>query len=225
MRRPLALVLVAGAGSIALGACGGDDDVGEDRAQQVREAALEAGLPEDVADVLALAARGATATFQLTYPGEDGAEIVVSQDPPNRRVDVLDAGLIVRSQVVRGEVSYTCVVPEGGRPGDDLECERSSGAVPASGTFTAEALEDFAVDLADSRDAMDFTVESREVAGVDATCLVTAPVAGTPIDGEGPGVDTICLAPDGAQLLVDAGGERVVAESYRTSVPAGTFDV
>lgn len=210
---------------VAVAGCGDDEDVGDERSDQLRRTALDAGLPREVADVLALAARGATATFQLTYPGEDGAEITISQAPPNRRVDVAQAGLIVRSQVVRGEVAYLCEVPEGGRPGDDLECERSSGAVPATGAFTDDELEAFADDLAATRDELDLTVEQRDLAGVEATCLVTAPVAGTPIDGEGPGVDTLCLAPDGAQLLVDVGGERVVAASYASSVPEGTFDV
>ena len=35
----------------------------------------------------------------------------------------------------------------------------------------------------------------------------------------------ICLSPEGGQLLVDSGGERVEAEAYTTEVPTGTFDV
>jgi hypothetical protein len=68
-------------------------------------------------------------------------------------------------------------------------------------------------------------VETRTIAEVPATCLVSVPKAGTPIDGEGPGVDTICLSDDGAQLLVDSAGERVVAAAYRTEVPDRTFEI
>src|SRR5690606_20753045 len=110
----LALVLAAGQ---ALAACGDDDRVGDERAGQVRQAALDAGLDDEVADVLALAAAGATATFQVTYAGTEGAEVMVSQQPPNRRIDVLTAGLIVQSQVVRDGVGYLCSLPEGAQPG------------------------------------------------------------------------------------------------------------
>lgn len=224
MRRSPALAALAVA-VLVTGSCEGSDDVAGERADQVREAALDVGLSAEVADVLALAGRGATATFQLTYEGADGASITVSQDPPNRRVDALAGGLIVQSQLVRGEVGYLCELPADGRPGDPLECRRTVGAVPAEGAFTTEALARFTEELADAPDAFDLTVERRTIAGVEATCLVTAPRAGTPIDGTTPGVDTICLSRDGAQLLVDAGGERVVASTYSTEVPDGTFDL
>jgi hypothetical protein len=225
-RSPLLATVAAALGLAALlGACGDDDPVTGDRVEQVRQAALDAGLEEDVADVLALAARGATATFQVTYAGADGAEVVVSQAPPNRRIDALTAGLIVQSQVVRDGVAYLCELAPDGQPGDALECERTQGAIPSQGAFTVEALETFADELAASRDGLDLTVEERTIAEVPATCLVSAPVAGTPLDGSGPGVDTLCLSEDGAQLLVDVGGERAVASAYTSEVPEGTFDV
>ena len=80
----------------------------DDRADQVRDAAREAGLPDDVADVLATAARGATATFQVTYAGTEGARFVVSQEPPDHRVDVIAAGKIVESRVLRDGTAYRC---------------------------------------------------------------------------------------------------------------------
>lgn len=213
--------------ALALGSCGGEkaDDVTDERVEQVRQAALDAGLSEDVAGVLALAAKGATATFQITYAGADGAGITVSQEPPNRRVDALTAGLIVESQVVRDHVGYLCDLPDDGQPGDPLDCHRTQGAIPAQGTFTDEALDTFTEKLVGSVGAMDLTVEARTIADVEATCLISAPKAGTPIDEATPGVDTICLSAEGAQLLVDAGGERVVAATYSTNVPEGTFDV
>lgn len=210
---------------MAASCSGGDDSVTRDRADQARQAARDAGLSAEVADVLALAATGATATFQVTYEGVDGAAITVSQQPPNRRVDALTAGLIVQSQVVRDGVGYTCELPEGGQPGDPLDCDRTQGAIPAQGAFTDEALATFTEQLAGALDAFDLTVETRTIADVSATCLVSAPKAGTPIDGSTPGVDTICLSEDGVQLLVDSASERVVAASYTTEVPEGTFDI
>lgn len=221
--RPAALVLAVLLTAVA--ACGeGEDRTADTRADQVKDAAIDAGLPEDVADVLALAARGATATFRVTYPGADGAEVVVQQDPPNRRVDVLTAGLVVESQVERDGVGYLCRLPEGGRPGDALDCSRRQGAITGPGAFTDQALDTFTADLAAVLDDVDLTVEARTIADVEATCLISAPKAGTVIDGT-ESVDTICLASTGAQLLVDVGGERVVASDYSTEVPDGTFDV
>lgn len=218
----LAATLVLG---LVVGACGGARDVTAERVEQVRAAAERAGLTEEVAEVLALAARGATATYQVTYAGTDGAELVVSQAPPDRRIDVVTAGLIVESQVVRKGVAYRCALPEGGRAGDVLACTRTHGAVQLPGTFTEEALSAFTDELIASVDELALSVETRTIAEVEATCLVAAPTAGTALDGTGPGVDTICLSAEGAQLLVDAGGERVVASGYSTDVPEGTFDV
>jgi hypothetical protein len=221
-RSSVAIALVA----LLVTACGDDgDQVTGERVDQVREAARDAGLSEEVADVLSLAAAGTTATFQVSYEGVGGASITLSQQPPNRRVDVLSAGLVVESQVVRDGVAYRCALPEGARPGDDLDCTRTQGALPDPGAFTDDALATFTDELVGSADALDLSVEHRTIAEVGATCLIAAPRAGTPLDGTGPGVDTICLSAEGAQLLVDAGGERVVADSYSTTVPTGTFDV
>lgn len=204
----------------AAAACGSDGpDAADERAEQVRQVALDAGLPADVADVLATAARGVSATFQISYPGPDGTALVVSQDPPHRRLDALEAGLIVESQVLVDGVAYACELPEGGRPGDDLTCRRTSAALPGTGAFTAEALETFAAQLAAGLDAVDLAVEARSIAGVETTCLVA-----TPRTDEAP-ADTICVAEDGAQLLVEVGGERRVADAYSPTVPDGTFDV
>jgi hypothetical protein len=211
---------------LAASACGSDGgDVTSQRVDQIRAAARKAGLADDVADVLALAARGTTARFQVTYEGTGGAALVVSQDPPNHRVDVVTAGLVVESQVVRKGVAYRCELPPKGRPGDRLDCTRTNGALEVPGGFTDAALTTFTDEMLSSAEDFDLTVEQRTIAKVDATCLIAAPKAGTTLTGSGPNVDTICLSDDGAQLLVDAGGQRVVATAYTTAVPDGTFDV
>lgn len=211
--------------SLAAGCGDGGSDLGSERAEQVRSAAIDAGLPDEVADVLALAARGSRATYRVTYAGTGGGSVVVSQEPPNQRLDVVAGDVVVESRVVRGGITYSCSADDTPEAGEELDCERTSAAIDAPGVFTTEALDEFSDSLVGSTDRFDLTVEERTLAGVEATCLVASPKAGTPIDGTGPGVDTLCLSPEGAQLLIDSGGERLVADSYTTEVPEGTFEV
>lgn len=218
MRRALLLLPL-----VLAAACGDDETAADTRADQVRAAASEAGLRDDVVDVLVLAARGVEGTFQVTYPGEDGTSLVVSQAPPDRRIDVVTGARVVQSRVFRAGVGYSCAPPDDD-PTGALVCERSEGALDAPGAFSEAALDTFAEELAASRDEIDLTVETRTIADAEATCLVAVPKAG-PTDGTGPGVETICLSAEGAQLLVDAGGERLVADAYATDVPEGTFEV
>ncbi len=224
LRFVAALVGAALVAALSTG-CTSNSGSGGRRADQIRAAARTAHVSDKVAEVLALAARGASATFQVTYEGTGGSSLTVSQQPPNHRIDVVTAGLLVQSQVVRGTVAYRCALPKDGQPGDHLRCTRAQGSLPGAGGFSAEALQTFTDELLASADQFDLSVERRTIAEVDATCLIAAPKAGTPIDPSGPGAETICLSPDGAQLLLDSGGQRAVASSYSTTVPAGTFDV
>lgn len=221
-RNPLLLALLVG---LLASSCGGGDPVARERVDQVRVAARAAGLSDEVADVLVLATKGTTATFQISYEGTGGASLTVSQQPPNRRIDILTAGLVVESQLVRDGVAYRCVLPVGARPGDRLDCKRTQGALPAPSAFGEAALATFTEELVGSADRFDLSVEARTIADTAATCLTAAPKAGTPLDGTGPGADTICLSAQGAQLLIDTGGERAVADAYSTTVPEGTFEL
>lgn len=226
-RRPSRLAAAALAGAALVVGCGDDASRGaaDERAAQVRDAARDAGLDEDVAEVLALAARGSAASYQVTYPGPDGTAVVVSQDPPDRRIDALQAGLIVESQVLVDGVTYRCTLPEGGRAGDELRCQRTSAALPGTGAFTVEALEEFTDQLAASVDQVTMAVDTRTVAGEAVTCLVATPRPETVPEGTEASADTICVNDAGVQLLVDVGGERLVADAYSATVPKGTFDL
>jgi hypothetical protein len=205
-------------------ACG-KDDVESTRAKQIRTAAEEAGLDDDVIEVLVLASKGPSATYQVTYPGEGTTELVVSQSPGRHRVDVVAAGRIVQSTVIRNGTAYTCAPPKDD-PEGALDCDRSSGTVGDSiGVFDDEALDQFTADLGKADDATTISVESREVAGVEVQCIRSHPKTGSPSDGTGPTDETLCLSDEGAPLLVDAGTDRLQASGYSTTVPDGTFDV
>jgi hypothetical protein len=199
----------------ALTACGDDPSPADERAEQLRSLAEDEGLGDDVAEVLELAARGIDATFQVSYPGEEGTSIVVSQSPPNRRVDVVAGQRILESRVVRDDVGYHCAPPPDD-PGGQLDCTRRETTLDAPGAFTEQALEAFAGELAETGDEVELRVEERTIAGVPASCLVAAPARGSP--------ETICFSDEGAQLLLDTAGERVEADAYTTDVPEGTFD-
>ena len=204
MRR-LAVLLLLG-----LAACGDDPSASDARAEQIREAAEAAELPDDVVEALELAARGVDGTFQITYPGEDGASLVFSQAPPDQRIDVVTGDRVVESRVFRDGVGYQCA-PPADDPVGALDCARSESGLDAPGAFTEEAIEAFADDLIEASRDTPLSVETRTIAETEATCLVAGP-------------DTICLSDEGAQLLLDTAGERLEATSYTTDVPEGTFE-
>jgi hypothetical protein len=203
MRAGLVVLAVAAA-------CGSDPSASDERADQIRQVAEEAGLADDVADVLALAARGIDGTYQVTYEGDDGASVVISQSPPDRRIDVVAGERVVESRVFRDGVGYRCA-PPADDPGAGLDCTRSEGALDAPGLFTEEALKAFADDLAASSDEVEVSVETRTIADTEATCLIAGP-------------DTICFSEQGAQLLLDTADDRLEASAYTTDVPEGTFE-
>lgn len=213
-------VVAACAAAVALLVGGCDDgtdgaaSTGDRRAEQAREAAVEAGLDAEVADFVALLARGDTATYRVRFPGPaEGSELLVRNRPPDRRVDVeVDGEVVEVRQVVDGE-AFTCTPQQEG----GFACERTDALVEPPGVFGSGALARFAEGLASRRDDFTFAVEDRTVAGVDARCLVTRlrPGRDDPQLGE---QGTICASPQGAVLLVDQAGERVEAVAYGTDV-------
>lgn len=210
---------------VALGllvaACGGGDDVGGDRAEQARAAALDAGLDEDVADFLALAARGQTAVYQATYPGPDaGTSVVVANRPPDRRIDVVADDVVVQVQIALDGVGYTC--PRDDEAGAIVTCERTDAIVEPPGLFGTATMETLSASLADRVADFDFTLETSAIAGVEARCLVTNIKAGK-ARAELADSGTICVSPEGALLRVAQGDEVIEATDYTTEIPANTF--
>lgn len=206
---------------VGVTACGGDDDVADTRADQARSAALDAGLDEDVADFLSLAARGQTATYQATYPGPDEAtSIVVANQPPDRRIDVLDDERIVETQIVLDGEALTC--PRDVEADAIVECERTDAIVEPLGAFGESSMEALTDALADRIDDYTFSIETSAIAGVEARCLVTNVRAGRE-QAELADSGTLCVSPEGALLRVAQGDEVLEATEYTTDIPDNTF--
>ena len=201
--------------------CGDDPDAADERADQAREAARDAGLDDEVADFLALAGRGQLATYQVTYPGtEPGTSLVVANDPPDRRVDLVDDEVIVEVRMVLDGQAYECARD------DEVDrirsCTRTDAVVEPPGLFDDEALEQLTTALTDRREDFTFEVVRRPIAGVEASCLVTEVREGRERPELGARGE-ICVSPEGALLRVDQSDESLEATDYTTDVPDNTF--
>ena len=218
MRAAIVLVLVVALGS----ACGGndaDDAAGDQRSRQLRDLAADAGLGDEIADFFALAGKGATSTYQLTFASSTpGQTLTVSQDLPNRRLDVAQGSTLVSSKLSIDGVGYRCDLDDEKR----LVCDQSDAALEEIGAFGDSTIDAALAQFTQAVDDFTFTVSSRKVAGTAATCLVTTPRRSAPRDAV---KGTLCLSDRGAVLLVDAGDEHLEAKGYTTTLPAGTFSL
>lgn len=215
----VARLLLAGLVLVGTAGCGGeDDDTGDQRAEQARDAAIGAGLDDEVADFLGLLARGDTATYRVRFPGPvDGSELVIANRPPDRRVEVLSAGEVTEIRLLTGGQAFECTPEESG-----FACRRTDALVEPPGVFRDDAVERLGQALADRAEDYTFDVEDRIVAEAPATCLVTRLRAGRESAERGAS-GTICASAEGAVLLVDQSGERLEALEYGTDVDAGAF--
>jgi hypothetical protein len=210
----------------ALSACGGGDDeiaaTGDERAEQARSAAVEAGLGDEVADFLGLLARGETGTYRVEFPGpSEGTVLEVTSRPPDRRVEITANGTITELRLVTEGQSFTCT-PASEDEGAELGCERTSALVEPPGVFRAGALDELSTALAERAEDYTFDIEVLPVAGVDVRCLVTRLRSGREAPELGAS-GTICASAEGAVLLVDQGGERLEATDYSTEVGSDAF--
>lgn len=224
-RRWQLLISLAVLAVLGLSGCGDDDPttaLADARADQARRAAVHAGLDDEVADFLALAARGAAATYQVTYPGpRPGTELVIANRPPDRRIDVVDGGEVREVRLVLAGEAFSCARPAGSE--DFAPCERVDAIADPLGRFGDGAIDKLTEALRAGATDFALEIETRAIAGVEATCLVTRILAGheTPELGEG---SSLCVSPEGALLLVDQDDERLEATDYGTEVADGTFE-
>lgn len=207
-------------GLLALGACGDEPSVGDQRAEQARGAAIEAGLPSEVADFLATAARGVDATYQVTYPGaEDADDVVVASAPPQLRVDVVRDDQVIQTELATEDGSFRCTRAD---VDSALACDRASVVPRVPSRLDEDTVADLTESLRGRLDDFTFAVTTETILDVEATCLVTRVRAERDRPELAAG-GTMCVSRDGVLLRLDRAGEMVEASQYSTSVPDDTF--
>lgn len=209
-----------------LPACGDDDGsadaAGETRADQVREALAESGLADDVVEVLALAAAGTDGTFRVAYElaGTDGGtqRVELTQRPPDRRLEVTNPDGTADATIAVGGSFHQCQRDE------TWSCtEVGPSAVPTGGALDPDAVERLATSLTEDVDRYDLSVEHRQVAGVEATCLVAALRPGVDAAPDDGAAGTICVSPEGAVVLTERSSETLEAVDYSSEVSDEAF--
>jgi hypothetical protein len=205
-------VLVA-VGALAAGCGGGEsasDKTANARQKQARDVAREAGLSKEVQDFLANYAAAASNKFSVTYEkSPTGSTIVLVQDPPLRRVDVVTPP-VTRSVFVTRDGSFDCALDN-----QKWTCRKSQDQQAPPGLLAPADITRTAAELKAARTNYDFKIVDRKVAKTDVRCLVTTPKAG--VSGAG---STLCLSDRGAVLLVEGSGNPLKAEKYETTVDA-----
>jgi hypothetical protein len=212
--------------AVALSGCSRDGGLAdqarksaEERSEQARSVATEAGLGSDVADLIGDAVGAGGQSYTVTYDDGAGAVTTLVQDPPRRRLDVRKDE-VIRSAFVIERGTFACTQNRGA-----WTCAPSSTAPPAIGPFAATDLERTISNLTAAKATYDFTTETRSVAGTTARCLVTTrkpEAAADPALGER---GVLCIAKSGAVLLVDAPGQALRAVSYRATTEDRAFDL
>jgi hypothetical protein len=208
------VAIVAAAVAAVAVACGSNQTAAEKTAQarqrQARDVARRAGLDAPVQDFLALYASAAGNKFSVTYgQSAAGASIVLIQDPPLRRVDVVSPP-VTRSVFVTQQGTFECALQD-----QKWTCQQAQQQEGPPGLLAPADIARTANELKAARTNYLFRVTGRKVAGSDARCLVTTTRPG--VSGAG---STLCLSPQGAVLLVEGAGNPLRAERYSTTVDA-----
>lgn len=219
----LALVLLAAAGCGDGG--GGPAGAASARHDQVRDAARDAGLPDDVVDLLADAAGAAGETFRVAYDvgGDTPATAELFQAPPNQRVDirVQQAGEeLVRSVITDGRRQWDC-----SRVQARWACGKPTVEKGGVNPFGDAELDAMVSTLRGAKADYTFRLARREVAGVTARCLVTELKPGRRAQAGIGSRGTLCISPEGVPLLVETPQSSLRAVRYTTTVPGGVFEL
>lgn len=209
-----------------LAGCGSDDPTpGERRAEQASDAARQAGLDDEVADVIALAASSVDAIYRVAYdqsPAADGGatRVVLTQRPPQLRVDTIEPDGDTTSLIRDGNDSYQCRQTAGSWRCHEL------GADPGElGAIDPEAVAAVVESLTERAEFYDFAVEERELIGIAAECLVTTRRPDAPDDAALGESATLCVTDIGAVLLAETPSGAVTAVEYATDVDDEAFEL
>lgn len=238
------MVLLAGAvvAVVVVVGCGGDDGpsavdrTADRRAEQARELADEAGLGPEVREFLATAAAVSGTTYRVTYATEDvrRGDLVVTQLPPDRRIDIsVDEGgeRVTRSIFATEEGTFTCRRGSSGESavgGTDEEiwfCATTSTEPAVPGAFAEGSLTATVDDLRSAAIDYELRVEDRELLGVAATCLLTVLKPGRESDPTLGPSGTLCVSDDGVPLLVDRPAGRLEATDLSRDVDPSLLEL
>jgi hypothetical protein len=205
---------------LGLVACGGHTGT---KADQGRSIADEAGLAPDVATFFGLAASAATATYRVTIDTTDSKgqplQVTTTQQPPNIRFDVFHADGTVDSTLTLGPTRYQCTMAA-----NHWDCGELGAAAPGGAQVFDPAVVQRAIDAFRQRVSdYDFRVEDRSLVGITARCLVTTRKPGHEQDPSLGASATMCLAPDGAVVLVEVPSGTITATAYTTTIPNDAF--
>src|SRR5207248_157878 len=171
-RRLLLLVLVG-----VLGACGSHPDASQrtaaGRQRQARDLARRAGLSIDVQDFLARYAAASGEHFEVTYaPSSAGTTIVLVQDPPRRRVDLVTPP-VTRSIFVNRNGTFNCALDN-----QKWTCQKSAQQESTPGLLSTADVQHEVSQLQAAKSDYTFRVSSRKMAGASARCLAVTPRQG-----------------------------------------------
>ena len=205
----LALLLVATA-------CGAHEDASQrtaaGRERQARDLARRAGLSVDVQDFLARYAAASASHFEVTYAASaSGTTVVLVQDPPRRRVDLVTPP-VTRSIFVTSEGTFNCALEN-----RKWSCQKSAQQESTPGLLSPTDIEREVSQLKAAKPNYIFKVSSRKLAGVSARCLAVTPRLGAAGAG---GRSDWCLSAEGAVLLFEgsANPNPLKAARYTTHV-------
>ena len=216
----IAALLAAGAG------CGGGGpeaqarEVGRQRSSQAAGAAREAGLPEDAAELIGDAAGAVGRTFTVTYDTGGGGRATLTQAPPRRRFEITLPDGTTRATLVNDQGSFACE-----RRAGPWTCLPSREPEADVGPFAATDLERTIGSLSTAQATFVLRVEPRQVAGVEARCLVTDRKASAADDPALGARGVLCVAPSGAALVLDQPGQALTAVSYRDGADEAAFSL
>jgi hypothetical protein len=218
LRALLAAVLCAA----LAGACsGGKDSASETRAKQARQVAEDAGLPDDVQDLLAAAAGSAAHTFTVRYKLAVEGSTTITQDPPQRRIElVLGSGptAVTRATITNSKGTFACT-----KNADAWTCRKTGDAAPSFSPLGLGDIKQTTAELAKARESYTFRVEKRTVAKTDAKCLVTSLRPGKVPDPTRGTKGVLCISEDGVPLVIEGANTVITATSYRSAVDPAAF--
>ena len=211
--RPTAALLAVLA--LAIGACGSGNSATEraaqTRADQARQVARRAGLPVAVQEFLARYATSAARSFTVNYaPDQGGTTIVLTQAPPDRRLDLVQGG-VTESFFATSAGSFDCVLR-----GRAWTCTSTSTESGQPAPLAPADVDRTVATLKASQTSFTFRVVTRRVASTGASCLETVPRPGAAAAPSGP--TSLCISPEGAPLLVEGNGTQLRATRYSTEV-------